>query len=116
MTRGRIWDLFQPNWSIFKFYPNIPFDLGFHGQYGVWKNCQACLFESSDLPLHFDIWISKYGFIEFLTLHGSFLKKKKSPTDEAKNKKQNKSKQTKKLHLGLPKEKNSTQPQISVAK
>ena len=36
--------------------------------------------------------------------------KKKSPTDEAKNKKQNKSKQTKKLHLGLPKEKNSTQP------
>ena len=40
MTRGRIWDIFQPNWSIFKFYPHIPFDLGFHGQYGVWKNAR----------------------------------------------------------------------------
>ena len=35
-----IWDLFQPNWSIFKFYPHITFDLGFHGQYGVWKNAR----------------------------------------------------------------------------
>ena len=40
MTRGRIWDVFQPDWSIFKFYLHIPFDLGCHGQYGVWKNAR----------------------------------------------------------------------------
>ena len=40
MTRGRIWDIFQPNWNIFKFYPYITFDLGFHGQNAVWKWCQ----------------------------------------------------------------------------
>ena len=44
MTRGRIWDMFQPNWSIFEFYPHIPFDLGFHGQNAVWKNARhVCL-------------------------------------------------------------------------
>ena len=37
MTSGRIWDMFQSNRSIFKFYPHITFDLGFHGQNGVWK-------------------------------------------------------------------------------
>ena len=46
MTRGRIWDrhMFQPNWSIFEFYPHITFDLGFHGQNAVWKNSRhVCL-------------------------------------------------------------------------
>ena len=44
MTRGRIWDMFQPNWSIFEFYPHITFDLGFHGQNAVWKNVRhVCL-------------------------------------------------------------------------
>ena len=37
MDRGRIWDIFQPNRSIFKFYPHITFDLEFHGQNSVWK-------------------------------------------------------------------------------
>ena len=45
MTRGRIWDIFQPNWSILKFYPHIPFDLGFHGQYGVWKNASMFIWK-----------------------------------------------------------------------
>ena len=29
MTRERIWDIFQPNWIILKFYPHITFDLDF---------------------------------------------------------------------------------------
>ena len=31
MARG----MFQPNWSIFEFYPHITFDLGFHSQNAV---------------------------------------------------------------------------------
>ena len=40
----------------------IPIHLWPWISWSIWclKKCQACLSESSDLPLHFDIWISKY--------------------------------------------------------
>ena len=52
MTRGRIWDMFQPNWSIFEFYPHITVDLWFHGQNVIWKNARhVCLAGRSFLSI-----------------------------------------------------------------